>query len=69
MTSRSTSLTWHKELPPDTAEVWDVTAKALLLRLGGAVVVSEAELMQAAATPCEIAIDDQGAFHFRVESS
>lgn len=58
---------WHKDLPPKTEQVWDIVAKAMLLKSGGSVVVTEAEMKTAAVTPCEIAIDSTGMFHFRIE--
>lgn len=60
---------WHRDFPPDTEEAWDMMAKALLIRLGGSVSLSELEMRQAAETACEIALDETGAFHFRREAT
>lgn len=58
---------WHRDLPPGTEEVWDMIAKALLLRAGGAQVsFSVTELEAAGKTPCEIQVTNAGV-HFRVE--
>lgn len=59
---------WHSDLPRGTEEIWDIMAKALLLRLGGSVTVSEAEMAAAAETECQMAIADGGVFRFRVET-
>jgi hypothetical protein len=48
---------WHDDLPPGTEEVWDMIAKALLLRLGGSVTLSEAELRVAGETACEVRVE------------
>ena len=60
---------WHPDLPPGTEEVWDIVAKALLLRLGGSVTITRDEMHRACETPCLIAIDGCGAAHFRIEGT
>jgi hypothetical protein len=57
---------WHRDLPPNSEEVMDVIAKALLLRAGGSVVLSDDELRQAANTQAEVELRD-GDIAFRVE--
>jgi hypothetical protein len=54
-------------LPPDLAEVFEVVAKALMLRLGDSVHLERDELVEAAETSTEIALTDSGTVVFRVE--
>lgn len=61
---------WHRDFPPDAREMWDVIAKALLLRIGSAgsaVSISDAELRIAQETQAEIYLCGDGAILFRVE--
>lgn len=57
---------FHPDLPGETREVWDILAKALMLRVGGGVTVTKEELRNAASTPCEIALNDDGSITLRV---
>lgn len=59
---------WHRDFPPDAREMWDVLAKALMIRAGGSVVATDDELRAAGDTQAEISLDD-GVVAFRVERS
>ncbi len=48
---------FHRDFPCDAQEVWEVIAKALMLRTGAAVVISFDELRSAAATQAELGLD------------
>ncbi len=50
---------WHHDFPDDVREMWDVVAKALLLRSAGNVRLTMDELRRAAGEQAEIAL--QGA--------
>jgi hypothetical protein len=59
---------WHRDLPPRLEEVFEVVAKALMIRAGDpGVVLSREELQDAADTQTEIALDEEGCVYFRVE--
>jgi hypothetical protein len=59
---------WHRDFPPDAREMWDVIAKALMLRAQtSAVHISGDELRQAADTQAEIELHDDGSIGFRKE--
>ena len=58
---------WHRDLPPDTSRLMDVIAKALMIRAGGSVRLTDAELHAAAVADSEIALDGDGSILFRVE--
>ena len=58
---------WHRDLPPDTSQVMDVIAKALMIRAGGSVRLTAAELHAGVAADSEISLDDDGSLLFRVE--
>lgn len=57
----------HRDFPPDAREMWDVLAKALMLRAGGIVQVGMAEASAAADTQAEIELLKDGTIEFRVE--
>jgi hypothetical protein len=58
----------NRELPPGTEkDILDIIAKALMLRAGGSVVLTENEREQAAAVQAEFEIDRYGALTFRIE--
>ena len=59
---------WHRDFPTDAREVWDVMAKALMMRFGGhALTLSADELRAAAAMQGEIQMNDDGSIDFRTE--
>lgn len=59
---------WHRDFPPDAREMWDVMAKALMLRAQTrAVKITADELRAAADTQAEIEIGDNGSIRFRAE--
>ncbi len=58
---------WHRDFPPDAREMWDIAAKALMLRMGGSVNISEHDLQDAANTIAEFEINKDGSLSFRVE--
>ena len=60
---------WHHDVPPDLKEVYEVVAKALMMRARcGMVVLTKEELLEAARTSTEIALDDDaGSLMLRVE--
>lgn len=58
---------WHRDFPPDTREMWDVVAKALMLRAGGSVELTAEELRSAAMVQAEIELASDGAIAFRAE--
>lgn len=58
---------WHRDFPPDAREMWDVIAKALLIRIGAGVVITVGDLRAAADTQAEIELRDDGGVGFRVE--
>lgn len=60
-------MTWHRDFPKGAREVWDVLAKALMIRAGGVAVVYEHELREAASTQAEIELGEHGEITFRVE--
>lgn len=57
----------QRDFPASAQEMWDVLAKALMLRCDGAVKVTEDELRTAAATEAEIELLSDGSISFRVE--
>lgn len=57
----------HDDFPRGTEEMWDITAKALLLREGGHVAISSSELEAAALSSCEIEMLEDGSILFCVE--
>ena len=61
-------MTWHRELPADSAkDILDIVAKALLLRAGGNVTLSGDEMRRAREVQAEFRRCDNGALSFRVE--
>lgn len=58
---------WHRDFPSDAREMWDVIAKALMLREGGSVRLSAADLRAAAETQAEIELGPDGSIYFRAE--
>jgi hypothetical protein len=58
---------FKRDFPDDAREMWDVLAKALMLRAGGNVTVSASSLREAAETQAEIDLSDDGSVTFRVE--
>lgn len=58
---------WHRDFPPEAREMWDLLAKALMIRCGGTVTVSANDLRAASDTQAEIEIGDEGSISFRVE--
>jgi uncharacterized protein (UPF0216 family) len=56
----------HSDFPKGLEEMWDITAKAMLLRAGGAVYIERTELENAAKTPCEMEMLENGIL-FRME--
>jgi hypothetical protein len=57
---------WHRDFPPEGREMWDILAKALLLRLGDYVHVSADELRVAREAAAEVEIDQFGGIRFRI---
>lgn len=57
----------HEDFPLGCEELWDITAKALLLRFGGAVQISLTELEQAGRAACVIRVQGDGSIAFEVE--
>lgn len=62
-------MAFHRDFPTDAREMWDVVAKALLLRFysGGEVILTQDQLRSAADTQAEIELKDDGSIGFRVE--
>lgn len=60
---------WHRDFPDDARETWDIIAKALMLRVGGTMTLSGAELRIAANTQAEIELSDDGSIRFRAVSN
>jgi len=59
---------WHRDLPADTdRDVLDIIAKALMIRLGASVTMSQDEMRAAAATQAEFNLEADGSVSFRVE--
>jgi hypothetical protein len=59
---------WHRDFPPDASEMWQVIAKALLMRYPRPEVLIEVdELRSAADEQCEIELQDDGSIRFRKE--
>lgn len=58
---------WRRDFPEQATEMWDVLAKALMIRAGGNVILTADEIRQAADTQAEISLGDSGAIAFRVE--
>lgn len=56
---------WRRDFPDDAREMWDVLAKALMLRTGGGVTVTETELRAAADTQAEVELTDDGSVRLR----
>ena len=59
---------WHRDFPPEAREMWDVLAKALLLRTRPScyVIFSADELRDAANTQAEVLLEDDGSIRFRI---
>lgn len=57
----------QEDFPRDLEDLWDITAKALMLRTGSIVRVTKEELEQAAAAACLIELLDDGSIIFRLE--
>jgi len=60
-------MAWKRDLPEDAREVWDILAKALMMRAGGSVTIPPSALKEAAETQAEIAYADDGSIVFRIE--
>ena len=60
-------MTWHRDFPPQAHEMWDILAKALLLRGNGGVTITRHAIVTAQQTACEIELADNGNLNFRVE--
>lgn len=58
---------FQRDFPTDAREMWDVIAKALMLRAGGDVSISREALREAVDTQAEIDLKDDGSIQFRVE--
>lgn len=58
---------WHRDFPPDASEMWDILAKALMIRAGGSITVPADEIRQAAQVQAEIELAEDGTISFRVE--
>lgn len=58
---------FHEQLPNGAEAVWDIMAKAMLLRCGGQVIISAAELEAAAKTKCSLALGKNGQIVFKVD--
>lgn len=61
---------WHRDFPPEAKEMWDVLAKALMMRDdmgGGYVIVKNEDLRRAVDTQAELELHDDGSISFRVE--
>lgn len=58
---------WKRDFPYDAREMWDVLAKALMLRAGGNVTISHDELRCAATVQAEINLRADSSIEFRVE--
>ncbi len=56
-----------RDFPPSAQEVWDILAKAQMLRAGGKIVLSNREMIEAANTEAEIELLDDGSISLRVE--
>ena len=59
---------WHRDFPPEAHEMWDMLAKALMIRAGGSVTVGLDEARAAADTQAEIEMRE-GQIIFRIERS
>lgn len=57
---------WHRDFPTDAREMFDVLAKALMIRAGGTVSLTSDEMRSAAETAAEIEWDSDK-LTFRVE--
>ena len=57
---------WHRDFPTDAREMWDVLAKALMIRAGGGVIISVEEYREAAATQAEVTLKGS-TVEFRIE--
>lgn len=57
----------YRDFPPDAREMWDVLAKALMIRSGGSVSVGVDEARAAGDTQAEIELRPDGTIEFRVE--
>jgi hypothetical protein len=60
-----TETAWHRDFPADAREMWDILAKALMIRAGGSVSISAEEYRAAAATQAEVTLKN-GTVEFRV---
>lgn len=49
---------FHRDFPSDAQEMWEIIAKALMLRSGGAIKLTLAEIRAAAEAQAEIDIRD-----------
>jgi hypothetical protein len=60
---------FHRDFPTDAREMWDVIAKALLLRFhnGCGVELTADQLRGAAETQGEIEFTESGSINFRIE--
>lgn len=58
---------WQRDFPADNQDMWDIVAKALMLRAGGSVHLGAEELREAAATQAEIELKQNGSLAFRAE--
>ena len=57
----------HRDFPLDAREMWDVLAKALMIRAGGSVQVGLDEARIAGDVQAEIELLPDGTIEFRVE--
>lgn len=59
---------WHRDFPEDSnRNMWDIVAKALMLRAGGNVELTATELRAAAMVQAEVELADGGGINFRAE--
>ncbi len=56
---------WHRDFPDDAREMWDVMAKALMMRNGNSTILTAEELRTAAETQAEISLGSDGAIAIR----
>lgn len=58
---------FHPRPPKGAEALWDIMAKAMLIRSGGQVIISKAELETAAKTQCSMTLGDGGQMVFKVD--
>jgi hypothetical protein len=60
----------HDDFPPDAREMWDIVAKALLLRMNeGVIVITQEELRQAARSQALIDLHGNGDLEFFIKKA